>query len=102
MGLELREYSLEKLISLKKAIDVEINSRKTLEIAQVRAKVEKVAKTMGYEIDALFDVRPPKKKVHPKYRNPDEPNQTWTGRGRKAKWVEAALKAGKTLEDLKI
>jgi len=41
-------------------------------------------------------------KVAPKYRNPENPEQTWTGRGRAPKWVEAHLAAGGTKEDLAI
>jgi len=41
-------------------------------------------------------------KVPPKYRNPENPDDTWTGRGRKPKWVEAALASGKSLDDIKI
>ena len=37
-----------------------------------------------------------------KYRNPDNPDQTWSGRGKKPKWVVAALSAGKALSDLAI
>jgi DNA-binding protein H-NS len=35
----------------------------------------------------------------PKYRNPDNPNQTWTGRGPKPKWLEKLCVNGKTLDD---
>jgi DNA-binding protein H-NS len=36
-------------------------------------------------------------------RNATEPfSDTWTGRGRKPKWVEALLESGKTLEDIEI
>jgi DNA-binding protein H-NS len=37
------------------------------------------------------------KKVAPKYRNPTNPEQTWTGRGVSPTWVQA-LKAAGTLE----
>lgn len=40
--------------------------------------------------------------VAPKYRNPDNPQETWSGRGRKPRWMTAALKAGKKMRDLKI
>jgi DNA-binding protein H-NS len=36
----------------------------------------------------------------PKYRNPLNSAETWSGRGSRPAWVEAALAAGKTLEDL--
>lgn len=39
--------------------------------------------------------------VAPKYRDPITGN-TWSGRGLKPKWVEAALATGKTLDQLKI
>jgi DNA-binding protein H-NS len=40
--------------------------------------------------------------VAPKYRNPDNPSETWAGRGLKPRWVVSALKAGHKLEDLLI
>lgn len=35
------------------------------------------------------------------YRNPENPAETWSGRGRKPGWVEAWLAAGKGLDGLK-
>jgi DNA-binding protein H-NS len=40
--------------------------------------------------------------VTAKYRNPDNPKETWAGRGRKPKWVEARLASGSSLDDLLI
>ena len=37
-----------------------------------------------------------------KYRNPAEPTQTWTGRGRPPEWVIDAVKGRASLEDLAI
>jgi len=36
----------------------------------------------------------------PKYKNPENPQDTWGGRGRKTAWVEGWLAAGKDLKDL--
>jgi DNA-binding protein H-NS len=41
-------------------------------------------------------------KVDPKYRNPENPAETWAGRGLKPRWLAAAIKAGKKLEDFSI
>jgi DNA-binding protein H-NS len=38
--------------------------------------------------------------VRPKYINPDNRSETWSGRGRRPRWVVAQLKAGKKLNDL--
>jgi DNA-binding protein H-NS len=40
--------------------------------------------------------------VSPKYHNPDNPQETWAGRGRKPKWVEDKLAQGVSLDDLLI
>lgn len=41
-------------------------------------------------------------KVAPKYRNPSDRSTTWTGRGRKPRWVEDYLAGGGTLDQLRI
>jgi DNA-binding protein H-NS len=46
--------------------------------------------------------RRPYPKVLPKYRNPAEPAETWSGRGKRPKWVIAQLKSGKKLDDLAV
>jgi DNA-binding protein H-NS len=40
--------------------------------------------------------------VAPKYRNPANPAETWAGRGLKPRWLTAAMKGGKKLEDFAI
>jgi DNA-binding protein H-NS len=40
--------------------------------------------------------------VRAKYHNPDNPSETWAGRGRKPKWVEEKLAGGSSLGDLLI
>jgi DNA-binding protein H-NS len=40
--------------------------------------------------------------VSAKYRNPDNPVETWAGRGRKPKWVEDRIAQGASLDDLLI
>ncbi len=37
--------------------------------------------------------------VRPKYVNPECPSQSWSGRGRMARWLREALAAGAKLED---
>jgi DNA-binding protein H-NS len=41
-------------------------------------------------------------RVLPKYRNPANPEDTWSGRGKQPRWVAAALRAGHHLEELLI
>jgi DNA-binding protein H-NS len=41
-------------------------------------------------------------RVFPKYRNPSEPSETWSGRGKQPRWLTAALAAGRTIEEFVI
>jgi DNA-binding protein H-NS len=40
--------------------------------------------------------------VFPKFRNPEQPSETWAGRGKKPRWLTAQLKSGKTIDDFRI
>ncbi len=46
--------------------------------------------------------RRPYPRVLPKYRNPDQPSQTWAGRGKQPRWLTTQLRSGKRIEDFLI
>lgn len=49
--------------------------------------------------------KPPRRKypkVVPKYFNPLQPTETWSGRGKQPRWLVAALQSGHTLEEFRI
>jgi DNA-binding protein H-NS len=46
--------------------------------------------------------RRPYPRVLPKYRNPDNPSETWAGRGKQPRWLIAQLRTGRTLDDFRI
>ncbi len=41
-------------------------------------------------------------KVVPKYQNPRPPHETWSGRGKKPRWLVLALHDGSALDDFRI
>ena len=41
-------------------------------------------------------------KVLAKYRNPESPSETWSGRGKQPRWFVAALKAGHQPDEFRI
>ncbi len=41
-------------------------------------------------------------RVLPKYRNPEEHSETWSGRGKQPRWLVAALKEGHKIEEFAI
>lgn len=41
-------------------------------------------------------------RVLPKYRNPQSPSETWSGRGKLPRWLVAATKTGRGIEEFRI
>jgi DNA-binding protein H-NS len=41
-------------------------------------------------------------RVFPKYQNPLIPSETWSGRGKQPRWLAAAIKSGRKIDDFKI
>ena len=102
--MNLGKMSLEELKSLKKSVETEIANFETRKRAEALAEVKAVAKKHGLSVDELFGKKGKKRKmkVSPKYKNPADPAQTWSGRGRQPEWFKKALKAGKSAKSLEI
>jgi len=112
-GLSARE--LESLISKAKKRKTALVKRKPA--ATVRRKLAAAAKAEGYTVEELFGgadapkarktpgkraARKTGKKVAPKYRNPANPKETWTGRGKQPRWLAAQTADGRKVEDFLI
>jgi len=99
MAKDPAKMSLKELHELegkvKKAkIAVQERSR-----SELRQKLESMAAQAGFKLGELFGGRGGKgRKVAAKYANPDDPSQTWSGRGRKPRWLTAKLRAGDRIE----
>ena len=46
--------------------------------------------------------RRPYPTVFPKFKNPDEPSETWAGRGKQPRWLRKQLRLGKRIDDFRI
>lgn len=101
---DLNEMSLEELRKLQKDVTKAIESFEERKRKAVLAEVDALARERGYKIEELFGQAAPgsRKPAIPKYANPADKSQTWTGRGRKPRWVIDALDSGKSLDDLAI
>ena len=101
--MNLKSMSIDALIGLRGKIDAVLTAkvqdeRRTLE--SELAKLQRVDMSAG-KTRASFG-RGLRGKVAPKYRNPENPVETWAGRGLKPRWLAAALKSGKKLDDFVI
>ncbi len=121
MSIDLRSLSAKQLGTLiAKAKEQQTKLAKRTPIATVRGKITKFAKAEGYTLEELFGTpgtrtaakatakqpgpRAGKKlgKVAPKYRNPANPKETWTGRGKHPRWMAALIAKGKKADDFLI
>ena len=96
----LKSMSVDKLSKLRDQIDAALATRVADERSALKAELGKLSR--------FADGRMRSKgvggrgAVPPKYRNPDNPAETWAGRGLKPRWLTAALKSGKKLEQFAI
>ena len=85
--------------------DLELKIKRAKSTAQektrtdLKDKVEAMVAAAGFKMSDLFGGRGGKgRKVAAKYVNPDDSAETWTGRGRKPRWLAAKLKSGERIE----
>jgi len=102
MDYNLDALSLPELKALRTKIDRAIATYEERKKKEALIEVEETARKLGYSLAELkaMGISKGRKSVAPKYANPDNAEETWTGRGRKPRWVVAALESGKSLEDL--
>ena len=72
----------------------------SLEKKQLEQRLQKLH--LGASEGSARRERRPYPRVFPKYRNPDNPSETWAGRGKQPRWLTAQLGTGRTLDDFRI
>ena len=99
---DLAALSLPELKTLQKKVDKAVATYEDRQKKQALSELEAKAKEMGFTLAELTGAKSGKIKTAgvAKYQNPDNPDQTWTGKGRRPAWFIAALEAGKSPEDL--
>ncbi|MGY6519947.1 MAG: H-NS histone family protein [Lysobacteraceae bacterium] len=105
MAIELGNLSPEQLNELIVKAEQQKKKIHRERVGEVRRKLTAMAKAEGYTIEELFGSGGGRKsggKVPPKYQNPSDPTQTWTGRGKRPNWFKDLLASGKKESDLLI
>ena len=127
MSVNYSTFSLDKLKKEKARIEKAISVMEAKDKKAAMAKMVAIAKESGIDLAELVGgsskrvtkkvsaavakapaTRKKKKvaakrgKVAPKYRNPEDPKATWTGRGKQPIWVRTYLENGGTLESITI
>jgi DNA-binding protein H-NS len=103
MNMNLKSMSIDALVGLRGKIDAVLGSKVAGERRTLESELAKLTRfeAGGSRAKSAFG-RGARGKVAPKYRNPESPAETWAGRGLKPRWLAAALKSGKKLDDFRI
>lgn len=107
MAINLKSLSADQLATLISNARSQLEQSRSQQIGEVRGKIEALLKSSGLTLAEVFPRQVGKGKakgtVAAKYRNPEDPSQTWSGRGKRPLWLVAQLKKrGVTLDSLLI
>lgn len=102
--MDLNKLSLKELKELQSQVTKAIAGYDDRRKKEALAELEEKARTLGFSLSELTGVSVGRKRspAVAKYADPQNPSVTWSGRGRKPRWFDAALKSGKRPEDLAI
>lgn len=109
-SIDLSQFTIQELETLIKRAETAIRQAKSKRASELRREVEQTAAQLGISVTELLGLEKPARKtsraagtkVAPKYRDPANPELTWTGRGQKPVWLRERLAQGARLEDFLI
>ena len=100
--MNLKSMSVDNLSKLREQVDAALRSKVIEERRVVQDQLGRLERLARSRLGARGGRGGPRDAVAPKYRNPENPTETWAGRGLKPRWLAAALNSGKKLEDFSI
>ena len=94
--ISLSGMTVEALMDLRERVDEMLHRRR----AELEKQLESIAVVGGTRVVRGGASALKGRKVPPKYRSPS--GETWAGRGARPRWLVAAIKGGKKLDDFLI
>jgi DNA-binding protein H-NS len=95
-SIDLQSMSLDELRALHETICSVLARKLEAEKRSHEHRLNELRRRIG-KASTEIPLRRPYPKVYPKFRNPEPPHETWSGRGRQPRWVSEMLEAGKKL-----
>jgi DNA-binding protein H-NS len=100
LGEQMDQYKdlpFDQLRALHREIGALIAQRRHEALEQLRQQ----ASILGFTADDLAPKKQ-RKNAARRYRDPNNPDNTWTGKGRKPSWLTEAIEAGRSLEEFEV
>ena len=96
----LASMTFDALIALRDNADRIIRTRAAAERKAVEKQLSRLTGYVGGGKGGRKSLKG--RKVAAKYRNPANKSETWAGRGARPRWLQAALKVGRKIEEFAI
>ncbi len=102
--MDISKLNLAELRDLLEKAKLEVKHREKKDIAAAREEIYAIAHRLGLPLKNLIGtgMRVTSGKVAVQYRNPADPTQEWTGRGRQPKWVKELIESGQTMDAARV
>ncbi len=101
--INLNELSVDELYAISEDAQQLIAEKQHQRLYQAYVQFEKIAQESESTISDILEAGAKlAKRRNIKYRNTENSEETWTGRGRKPTWLVDALAAGRNIEDFAI
>lgn len=105
MAVDVKKMDLPQLIALRDEVDAEIVLKQHEARSSFVEEMRAAAAAKGLNLSEFVEVkkvRGIRAKPEVKYRDPDAPLNTWSGRGRLPKWLQEKVDAGRDKDDFRI
>jgi DNA-binding protein H-NS len=99
---DLESMSTDDLWALHEEIASRLAAMLLAEKRVLENRLKQLKGGVEAERESSSTGRRPYPTVVPKFRNPDQPSETWAGRGKTPRWLTAKLKSGKRIDDFRI
>jgi len=103
--IDLSGLSVVELEELRLEIDSAIQTKRTEEAERLGEEIRAKVEAAGLDVnDVLAALGKGKKRAaaKAKYQHPSNAKLTWSGRGKKPKWITELIEQGKTLDSMLI
>jgi DNA-binding protein H-NS len=100
-GNKLKQMSLDDLWDLHERVGAILSYKIENEKKKLEQQLNQLARKVT-ELSPPGPERRPYPKVEAKFRNPDNPSETWSGRGKTPRWLARLIATGRKIDEFRI
>ena len=105
--MDIKTLETSEIVQLIGDLNGELKRRSKQEKENLIHEIREKAQALNIPLNELLEavekpIKVRKEPSPPKYHNPENNSQTWSGRGKRPQWFKDHLNSGKTPEDMLI